>query len=325
MANDVNKIKLLLLWDILCKHTDENHAINTDEIIELLAQKGISVSRKIVVTDIEALCNYGYEVLSYKKKYHYYYVVSRQLETAEVVLLADVIKSSKLSDGQKNALIEKLSGTLCLYQAESISKHLISFDNGRKGNSSFIYNVDAIERAINENKQLSFLYFSYDEKHNKIYRKNGKRYVVSPIIMVWDKNNYYMLCFSNGYDNIVTYRLDRMEDVKVSETEREPHEEYELFNTEEYRKQVFSMFGGECHKVTLLFASELLSDIFDRFGDNLRIKCINDNTLSVDVNVQVSKTFFSWIVGTQGKVKIKSPAKVLSEFADFVMVIKDNY
>lgn len=64
MANDVNKIKLLLLWDILCKHTDENHAINTDEIIELLAQKGISVSRKIVVTDIEALCNYGYEVLS---------------------------------------------------------------------------------------------------------------------------------------------------------------------------------------------------------------------------------------------------------------------
>lgn len=325
MANDVNKIKLLLLWDILCKHTDESHAINTDEIIALLAQRGISVSRKIVVTDIEALCNYGYEVLSYKKKYHYYYVVSRQLETAEVVLLADVIKSSKLSDGQKNALIEKLFGTLCLYQAESISKHLISFDNGRKGNSSFIYNVDAIERAINENKQLSFLYFSYDEKHNKVYRKNGKRYVVNPIIMVWDKNNYYMLCFSNGYDNIVTYRLDRMEDVKVSETEREEHKEYELFNTEEYRKQVFSMFGGQIQKVTLLFNEELLSDVFDRFGDNLKIKRISDNTLSVDVTVQVSKTFFSWIVGTQGKIKIKSPAKVLAEFTDFVKVIKDNY
>ena len=239
MANDVNKIKLLLLWDILCKHTDENHAINTDEIIELLAQKGISVSRKIVVSDIEALCNYGYEVLSYKKKYHYYYVVNRQLETAEVVLLADVIKSSKLPARQKNDLIEKLTDTLCLYQAESISKHLISFDNGRKGNSSFIYNVDAIERAITDNKQLSFLYFSYDEQHKKVYRKNGNRYIVNPIIIVWDKNNYYMLCFSNGHDSIVTYRLDRMEDVMVSEIDREPHEEYELFNTEEYRKQVF--------------------------------------------------------------------------------------
>lgn len=67
MPNDTNKIKLLLLWDILCKHTDENHAINTDEIIELLAQKGISVSRKIVVTDIEALCNYGYITLQPSK------------------------------------------------------------------------------------------------------------------------------------------------------------------------------------------------------------------------------------------------------------------
>ena len=143
--------------------------------------------------------------------------------------------------------------------------------------------------------------------------------------MVWDKNNYYMLCFSNGYDNIVTYRLDRMEDVKVSETEREEHKEYELFNTEEYRKQVFSMFGGQIQKVTLLFNEELLCDVFDRFGDNLKIKRIDDNTLSVDVNVQVSKTFFSWIVGTQGKVKIKSPAIVVEEFTSFVNKIKENY
>lgn len=49
-----------------------------------------------------------------------------------------------------------------------------------RGNSSFIYNVDAIEHAINENKQISFLYFNYDEKHKKVYRKNGNRYTVSP-------------------------------------------------------------------------------------------------------------------------------------------------
>ena len=30
MANDVHKIKLLLLWDILCKNTDENHALNIE-------------------------------------------------------------------------------------------------------------------------------------------------------------------------------------------------------------------------------------------------------------------------------------------------------
>lgn len=271
------------------------------------------------------MCDNGYEVLSYKKKYHYYYVVNRSLETAEVVMLADVINTSKLPVAQKKALVGRLAETLCTHQAESISKHIISLDKGRKGSSSFIYNVDAIEHAINEKKQISFLYFNYDEKHKKVYRKNGNRYTVSPAFMVWNKDNYYLLCFSKGHDDIVTYRLDKMESVKVEELEREPHPEYELFNTEEYRKQVFSMFGGELQNVRLQFKKHILSDMFDKFGDDIRIRKAEEDTFFVDVNVQVSKTFFAWIVGSQGKVKIKSPRKVVDEFKEFVGKIKEEY
>ncbi len=64
MANETHKIKLLVLWDILCKKTDESHALNTDEISELLALRGLNVSRKILVQDIATLCENGYEVLS---------------------------------------------------------------------------------------------------------------------------------------------------------------------------------------------------------------------------------------------------------------------
>ena len=155
MANDTNKIKLLVLWDILCKNTDENHAMNSDEIREELAKRGISVMRKVVATDIAALNKYGYEVLSYKKKYYYYYVVSRPLETAELVMLADIIKASKLTSTQKNIMIEKLSGTLCSHQAENLSKHIISLDKSRKGSSSQIYNVEC-HRARNRRKQANF-------------------------------------------------------------------------------------------------------------------------------------------------------------------------
>lgn len=48
MANENNKIKLLILWDILSKNTDENHAMNADEIREELAKRGISVMRKVI-------------------------------------------------------------------------------------------------------------------------------------------------------------------------------------------------------------------------------------------------------------------------------------
>lgn len=32
MANEAHKIKLLVLWDILCKNTDETHALNTESM-----------------------------------------------------------------------------------------------------------------------------------------------------------------------------------------------------------------------------------------------------------------------------------------------------
>ena len=61
------KIKLLVLYDLLCRHTDEEHALNTDEIIALLAEKGIAVSNRILVRDIALLNDYGYECFRIRK------------------------------------------------------------------------------------------------------------------------------------------------------------------------------------------------------------------------------------------------------------------
>ena len=74
-------IKLLVLYDILCKMTDENHALSTNEIIDELAKRGIAVSRKVLPSDIALLNKYGYEVCSYTKKARYYYAVHQFFDT----------------------------------------------------------------------------------------------------------------------------------------------------------------------------------------------------------------------------------------------------
>lgn len=320
-----SKIKLLVLYDILCKLTDEDHALNSDEIIEELAKRNIKESRKVLTADIAVLNSYGYEVLSYKKRYNYYYVVSRPFETAEIVMLTDVVKASKLSDVQKNMLIERLLGMLGTQQAAILSRHMISFESGKRASYPLIYNVDYIERAITENKQITFKYFNYGEKHTKFYRKNGERYTANPIVMVWNKDNYYLLCFNNNHDDIVTYRIDKMDDVRVEDTERQPHPEYETFNTEEYRKQVFSMFGGELKSVTLTVTQEMVSDIYDKFGADAKVTAKPDGSYKAEVKVQVSRPFFAWIIGSQGKVRIAHPSNVVEEFNDFIAKVKEAY
>ena len=70
-ANE-QKIKLLVLYDILQRETDEEHQLSTNEIIERIYARGIEVTSKILHGDIELLNKYGIEIWSYKKKRNNY-------------------------------------------------------------------------------------------------------------------------------------------------------------------------------------------------------------------------------------------------------------
>ena len=49
------KIKLLVLYDSLCKFTDETHHLTTSQLVDMLNRKGIDVSRKAIPDDMKLL------------------------------------------------------------------------------------------------------------------------------------------------------------------------------------------------------------------------------------------------------------------------------
>lgn len=322
--NTDSSIKLLVLYDILLKLTDEEHALSTNEIIEELKKRGISVSRKVLPSDIDLLNKYGYEICSYVKKSRYYCAIHQLFDTAEITMLTDVIKASKLTDSRKETIINKLYSTIGMYK-DTATDNIIFLETKKYGNSSIIYNIDAIETAIKQKKKVSFVYFHLDENKNKVYNKDKKRYVFNPLSLIWSKDNYYLLCYDDRHDGTSRYRIDKMENVTVEDELILEKEEFKDFDSETYRKQVFSMFGGELEKVTIQFDKELLSDVYDKFGTDIQIHKSNDGTLTTTIEVQVSKTFFLWVVGTLGKEKIIEPSQVAEKFGSFVKQITDNY
>lgn len=322
--NTDSSIKLLVLYDILLKSTDEEHALSTNEIIEELKERGISVSRKVLPSDIDLLNKYGYEICSYVKKSRYYYAVHQLFDTAEITMLTDVIKASKLTDSRKETIINKLYSTIGMYK-DTATDNIIFLETKKYGNSSIIYNIDAIETAIKQKKKVSFVYFHLDENKNKVYNKDKKRYVFNPLSLIWSKDNYYLLCYDDRHEGTSRYRIDKMESVTVEDEPILEKDEFSNFDSETYRKQIFSMFGGELEEVTIQFDKELLSDIYDKFGTDIQIHKSSDGTLTTTIEVQVSKTFFLWVVGTLGKVKIIEPSQVAEKFGSFVKQITDNY
>ena len=116
MANENNKIKLLLLWDILSKNTDENHAMNADEIREELAKRGISVMRKVIADDIAVLNEYGYEVLRTR-----FYRVGKRRQRKRKAVLQNAVKQQLRTCGTSSysTTLESENGKYYFYAVQS--------------------------------------------------------------------------------------------------------------------------------------------------------------------------------------------------------------
>ena len=84
------------------------------------------------------------------------------------------------------------------------------------------------------------------------------------------------------------------------------------------------MYSGDRQNVTLKITADTIEDVLDKFGEDVNIKK-TDEDYFVNVSIQVSKKFFAWVLGSQGKIKIQSPQKVEQEFYEFFEKIKSEY
>lgn len=58
--------------------------------------------------------------------------------------------------------------------------------------------------------------------------------------------------------------------------------------------------------------------IIDKFGEAVQTYAYDLKSFKAEVNIAVSHVFFSWVFGFGGRVKIHSPEKVKSDYAEMV-------
>ena len=213
------KIKLLYLMEILRQDTDEEHPISTSQICKRLAEQGISCERRTVGMDMKVLNDYGYEIMSKMVGHEKaYYIDDRGFSVPEIKILMDAVQAAKfITQGKSVALIEKLAALGGSHQAEILKGNIVCFDTRKHTNEMIFYNVQALEDAIRERKKASFLYFDLNERKEKVYRRDGERYTVDPMALVYNEDFYYLMSFNSKHDAITTYRVDRMERVQIED------------------------------------------------------------------------------------------------------------
>ena len=201
-------------------------------------------------------------------------------------------------------------------QAEKIRRHLYAADRVKADNHQIYYTVDAITDAIDEGKKICFQYYEYSGDKEKLLRRDGAKYCVSPYALVWDDNHYYMLAFSDDRQIMVNYRVDRMCNTEMTQETAVPMPAG--FDMDEYVQHQFRMFAGEEVEVVLECRNEMMKYIVDQFGEEVETRPASEETFFAKVSVADSPTFYGWVFPFEGKVKIAEPQEIQDKYMAMV-------
>ena len=104
-----------------------------------------------------------------------------------------------------------------------------------------------------------------------------------------------------GYEEvsgkIKHYRVDKMQEIRVTEESRLGRENFKDFDLAAFARKTFGMYGGEDRKITLEGENHLVGVVIDRFGTDVMIHPHDQEHFHAGVTVTVSPQFFGWLAG----------------------------
>lgn len=322
--SDNQKLKIFYILDYLQENSHQDHPVRASELISMLdSRHNIQCNRKTVYSDIVALQDYGFDIESVSGRNGGFYIASRSFELPELKLLIDAVLSSRfLTEKKSRELIEKLCSQCSVYDARLMRRDVLVSGRVKSMNETIYYNVDAIQDAITENRQISFRYFDYALDGSRRYR--DRDYLASPYGLCQDNENCYLLALSPRH-GVTSYRVDRMSDIVVMEEKREPCPELSGKALIAHANRLFQMYSGEETTVKLRFHRSLVNVVFDRFGTDIMLIPEGDEHFVFTVNVAVSPMFLSWVIGFGNKAKVLHPQSVIDQCRALCLEAMEQY
>lgn len=355
------KLKTYLVMQYLLRNSDENHAVPASQIVGYLQEEGIDAERRAIYEDIKAVNKvmlmveqdlsmdeaeseieeYGDDAryIVYDPNKKGFYVKERRYEPDEIKLAAEAIYATKfLTEKQAKSFVDLLCGFVSDHQAQEIRHDVEMVDRRKTENKHTFQNVSTINGAMlkevagerREPSKISFKYQKYtiNDVKKQVDCRKGAKYTVSPYKLLMNDGNYYLLAFDDASKEMRTYRVDRMKEVEILDSEpREGADVYAALNMRDFAKRTFSMFGGRHERVTIRFINPLLDAVIERFGTagGTDYTKDDDDHFLVWTDVEISDQFFGWLLGFGKRTKIIAPQSVVDDFAAYLDKIRKMY
>ena len=301
------KLAILRIWQILRQHSDYDHPLKQEEIIDYLDKEyGIQMERKAIGKNIADLRDAGIEIGSCRAGS---YIDSREFEDSELKLLIDgVLQSKHITAHHSKELIEKLCGLSNKYFRSHVKNVYSVNDWSKTENQALFYNIDVIDEAIATGKQVQYDYNKYGVDA-KLHKSSFQR--VSPYQLILHNQRYYLMGYSEYWGNMTFHRLDRISNMRLYDKPAIPITSVNGYENGIDFKQIAStmpyMYTDTPERITFLADVEIIDHIIDWFGFDVRFETTDDEkTVKVTLTASPMAMHY-WAMQYAEYVEILSP------------------
>ena len=279
MSAESKKLKLLYLMQLFYEQTDESHGLTTPELIEALAERGVDAERKSIYRDIEALRTFGMDIVKLPTRPTSYALASRTFTGAELMLLTNAVQSSRfLTQRMANRLVGGIRTLGSRHQVRSLTQSVSVEGRIKMQNESVFHHVDTIHEAIDQRRKIAFRYMKYDARKQLRAQGDGRVYCETPVHLIYSEGCYYLIAYNDKHASLTTYRVDRMQGLRITDEPVVRNEVTATFDAAAYSARTFSMYGGDTCAVVLHVQESVMSAMIDRFGKDVDATALDDGT-----------------------------------------------
>jgi predicted DNA-binding transcriptional regulator YafY len=311
---------ILYILNVLKKYSDYAHMLQTKDIVDKIKEVyDVDIDPRTVRRNIKLLKEkFDYDITTYNENKKGYYILKdpdTEFELGELEAMIEMFTYSNfVTDDIAKSIVNKCLSMMTLYEQEKYKDYKAAVKDTKTNNKEIINNIEIIMEAISLGKKITFDYYKYKLDENNKFSEEKVipkfPYKVSPYKISFELQKLYLFGLKDGYENLLSYRLDRMKNIKI--LKEKINNKYTLQYVEYYIKNNVAMYTGNQEKVEIECSMELLDVVIETFGKDIKIKKVDNNTFYASFYTVLSG-FKYWCLRNIENVDIISPQKLKKE------------
>lgn len=281
---------VLYILNVLKKYSDEKHLLSSNEISKIIDNEySVKIDSRKIRRDINLLIEiFGYDIETYEKNNKGYMIrkdPDKDFELGELDAIINTFAYSNFVPSNiSDEIIAKCLTKMNVYEQTKYKNYKASLKNTKTNNQEIIKNIEDINKAIAEEKKITFDYYKYSIINNKLVEEKiipKKPYIVSPYKITYNLQKLYLFCKKDGIKELLKYRLDRMKNIQI--INKKIDNKYTKEEIDYEIKSNLAMYTGETIPFEIECDISILDTIIEVFGKDIKVKSIDKSTFKTKI------------------------------------------